>query len=164
MHISHLRALDGLELAKLIATRRAKRGMRFLNRNAPHRWYLNLFHPTPSGSIFRASVRYHDESPLSLPFEMRADLANLDGYVMETQVIAHFKLSPKWLRAHGFSTDPGKSWVSSDLQNSAWEGLLRNIPRGGVYQHRSALDRRLNEIPLPAIEERLSPFEWIFGR
>lgn len=167
MHISHLRGLAVQQLAELIAKRRVERCRRWLNRNAPPCWHRNLFEPLRDGTAMsRINTSYDTDSPLALAFETQATLANQFGYVTEAQVMSHFQLSSRWLRAHGGSVlghDPAH--VSSSLLNSVWSTAMRDHPSGSTaFRHQTALDRHFAEMIFsepraPTLFERL--FSWL---
>jgi hypothetical protein len=167
MHISHLRGLAVQQLAELVAQRRVERCKRWLNRNAPPCWHRNFFEPLRDGTAMsRVNTSYDTDSPLALAFETQAVLANQSGYVTEAQVVNHFRLSSRWLRAHGCSVlgrDPAH--VGSSLLNSVWSTAMRDHPSGSTaYRHQTALDRRFAEMDFsepsrPGWRQRL--FGWL---
>lgn len=167
MHISRLRALAVHQLAEMIAQRRVERCRRWLNRNAPPCWYRNFFEPIRDGSAMcRVNTSYDTDSPLALAFETQPSFANEFGYVTEAQVVNHFRLSSRWMRAHGCSVlgqDPAH--VSSALLNSVWSTALRGQPGGSTsYRHPTALDKRFAEMDFgsrPTQSWRRRWFGWL---
>lgn len=167
MHISHLRGLAVQQLAELIARRRVERCRRWLNQNASPCWHRNFFEPLRDGTAMsRVRTSRDTESPLALAFEAQASLANQFGYVTEAQVVNHFCLSSRWLRAHGCSVlgrDPAH--VGNELLNSVWSTAMRDHPSGSTaFRHQTALDRRFAEMDFseprtPTLLERL--FGWL---
>lgn len=130
MSIFALRTTSPDFLRKMIALRRAHRGLKQLDRIAPIGWRRNLFEPGPDNlSWFRAKDSYANECVLALAFESCPEYANSDGEVTFASVARHYPELADKLIVYGFQTAPGhRDGVTGEMLNIAWELTLRYPP------------------------------------
>lgn len=140
--------MEGLH--ERMARHRVRRGIAWLNRNAPKGWWFLLFYPLEGGGvIFRPKDGYDNECVLALAFQYQGDLANRAGYVTYASVCQHFKMSMRKAKLLGFSEGDKSSdahvIIESELLNEIWkEELLtrENRPSLGPPRHVAVVKRR----------------------
>jgi hypothetical protein len=128
MFLFHMRKSDPQGLAHLLDQKAVLRGITWLNQNAPHGWFRNLFQPLPNGnSMFRARMRSNDESVLALSYEHCGQFTDSTGHVAEYKISKHFNLSEKKLQLLGLRA---KKWHASVLYwpELSMAGITQKFP------------------------------------
>lgn len=151
------------------AERRVRRGIRWLNQQAPRNWWRNLFDISPNGRWrFRAQDTRNNESVLALAFETQEDHAcPYYGYVTFASVTTRRKLSLNFHVSHGFAS-LGNRLQDSELLDVVWlqEVLcVANSPEHRIpIRYRNAIDRRFDkEFAIQLTHPRwLKPIKRIF--
>lgn len=121
-----------------LAKRRVKRGVAWLNKNAPLGWQRNMFDILKDGTtMFRATNNYDNECVLALAFEYLPGMANEGGYVTFATVVNHFGLSNLTIGL-GFDTGSQKrDPVTPEMLDQTWKVALLEYaqPSFGAYRH-----------------------------
>lgn len=127
-----------------LAARRVRRGVQWLNNNAPYDWERRMLAIGPGG---QAHVRWRrivdSEGPLQFAFEPMGELASETVLrVTLASVVNHFDLSARFLFAHGFEDVGLMPNVADEYANvlaHAWRVALFSYARPAHSPRRHSL-------------------------
>lgn len=118
-----------------LATRRVKRGIEWMRKNAPGYWANNLFTVRGHNAVFRPTTAPDKKTVLALAFEHESKIANEFGYVTAESVANACGLSNEKLVELGLlsaSDDPNgfdqaliKAWEIALRQDFEWPTIAR---------------------------------------
>lgn len=142
-------------LAPRMLRRNVRRGIQWLNKNAPIGWQRKLFQPLSDGTWhFRAEMDGNTYSVPALAFEGERRFLDRFGYVNQYQIARHFDLNFVQQFALGFNS--GQRYFSkgtmefivdipSDMLKEAWiAGILAYD--FGIIPYRHATDAEIGHL------------------